>query len=75
MKEDTTNFAIVRRWSFPQSTGGVAMHNHYLLNALEKKFKCNSISAESEINSGFNKNNGVVILGFQLQDIITYRNS
>jgi glycosyltransferase involved in cell wall biosynthesis len=35
------------------------MHNHYLLNALEKKFKCNSISAESEINSGFSKNNGI----------------
>ena len=49
MKEDTTNFAIVSRWSFPQSTGGVAMHNHYLLNALEKKFKCNSISTESKI--------------------------
>ena len=59
MKKDTTNFTIVSRWSFPQSTGGVAMHNHYLLNALEKKFKCNSISAESEINSGFSKNNGI----------------
>ena len=59
MKVDTTNFSMVSRWSFPQSTGGVAMHNHYLLNALEKKFKCNSISAESKINSVFSKNNSI----------------
>ena len=59
MRVDITKFSMVCRWSFPQSTGGVAMHNHYLLNALKNKFKCNSISAESEINSGFSKNNGI----------------
>ena len=58
--------SLVCRWSFPQSTGGVAMHNHYLLNALEKKFKRNLISAESEINSGFNKNNGVGYSGIPI---------
>jgi len=51
--------SIISRWCFPQSTGGVAMHNHYLLNALENIFKCKSISAESEINSGFSKNRGI----------------
>ena len=35
MKVDTKFFSMVSRWSFPQSTGGVAMHNYYLLNALE----------------------------------------
>jgi glycosyltransferase involved in cell wall biosynthesis len=57
---------MVSRWSFPQSTGGVAMHNHYLLNALEKKFKCNSISNESEINLEFNKNNGIRYSGIPI---------
>jgi len=42
------------------------MHNYYLLTALEKKFKCNSISAESEINSGFYKNNGVGYYGIRI---------
>ena len=66
MKKDTTNFTIVSRWSFPQSTGGVAMHNHYLLNALKLFFKCNSISAESEIYSGFNKKNGICYSGIPI---------
>ena len=59
MKVDLTNFTMVCRWSFPQSTGGVAMHNHYLLNALEKKFSCNYITAESKINSVFIKSNNI----------------
>ena len=59
---------MVSRWSFPQSTGGVAMHNYYLLNALEQKFKCNSISAVSEINSVSSKNNGVGYSGIPITE-------
>ena len=59
MKEVIETFSIISRWAFPQATGGVAMHNHYLLKSLEKKFKCNLISTESEVNSDFYKNNGV----------------
>jgi glycosyltransferase involved in cell wall biosynthesis len=44
------------------------MHNHYLLNVLEKKFKCNSISAISEINSVSSKNNGVGYSGIPITE-------
>ena len=57
--------SLVCRWSFPQSTGGIAMHNHYLLHALEKNFKCNLISAESKINSGYN-NSGIDYSGIPI---------
>ena len=52
-------FSLISRWAFPESTGGVAMHNHYLLIAIKEKFKCHSVSIDSEIKSIFSENNAI----------------
>ena len=52
----TENFRLVSRWIFPESSGGVAMHNHYLLTALQGQFQCNIISAGTEHSQKILKN-------------------
>ena len=46
-------FNLICRWSFPQSYGGVAMHNYYLLKAIYRDIQCEIISIESKKNSTF----------------------
>ena len=56
------------RWAFPDSSGGVAMHNFYLLNAINKKFRCEMISVSSEQNVSFYKNSDLTFYSINESD-------
>lgn len=40
-------FNLVSRWCFPESTGGVAMHNFYLSQVIKSSFDCRLLSFHS----------------------------
>ena len=46
-------FNLICRWAYPESHGGIAMHNFYLLKSLQKSMQCEAISFDSEINSTY----------------------
>ena len=48
-----SKFNLICRWSYPESHGGIAMHNYYLLKALQKNIQCEIISLQSAKNSSF----------------------
>ena len=48
-----SKFNLICRWAYPESHGGVAMHNFYLLKSLQKSMQCETISFESKINSSY----------------------
>jgi len=53
------SFCLSCRWAFPESSGGVAMHNYFLINALQNDFQGELISLYSEKNYSYYQNSGL----------------
>ena len=69
MIKDSSSLSIVCRWSFPDSSGGVAMHNYNTIKAINDHFKCNMISLESRSNQIFYNKEGVEYSGVKINSI------
>ena len=69
MIKDSSSLSIVCRWSFPDSSGGVAMHNYNTIKAINDHFKCNMISLESRSNQIFYKKEGIEYSGVKINSI------
>ena len=54
---------MVNRWCFPDSTGGVAMHNYYLSQLLQSEFDCSLVSTDSKKNLIKYNNTSIKYLG------------
>tara|TARA_B100000945_G_C20399815_1_gene606724 strand:- start:202 stop:1392 length:1191 start_codon:yes stop_codon:yes gene_type:complete len=54
---------LICRWAYPQSYGGIAMHNYFLLEAIKKRIHCETISFDSFENSKFYEKSDIVFTG------------
>ena len=63
---------LVSRWCFPESTGGVAMHNYYLCQALNTCLDFRLLSIDSPTNISSYKNTNTKYYGISVQSFINY---
>ena len=63
MKKGPLELHIVCRWSFPDSSGGVAMHNHNLVKVIRKNNQCSVVSLESKSNKSYFEKIGIDYIG------------
>ena len=69
MKMFSSDLAIVCRWSFPESSGGVAMHNYNLIKAINSKIRCQIFSLESKSNELFYNELGIKYSGIKINSV------
>jgi len=69
MIKDSSSLSIVCRWSFPDSSGGVAMHNYNIIKTINNHFKCNMISLDSRSNQSYYKKKGINYSGIKINSI------
>lgn len=61
---------LICRWAYPESQGGIAMHNFYLMESLKKSMQCEIISVDSKINSSFYAQSGILFTNIFLNRYI-----
>ena len=69
MRKILPKLHIVCRWSFPASSGGVAMHNHNVIKAIRNKIQCSVVSLESKSNKSYFDKKGINYTGININDL------
>ena len=69
MKKNHSCLSIICRWSFPDSSGGVAMHNHNIIKSINNKLLCYMISLESKSNQLYFDKEGINYSGVKINSI------
>ena len=54
---------LICRWAYPKSCCGIAMHNYFLLKAINKRIQCETVSFDSLENSKFYEKSDIVFTG------------